>query len=107
MKEFKGKVMVITGAASGIGYAIAKRCAQEGILSPSRASRNVASKIGSISILTICCTTRSLMVEIPRGRFFPLALGIYVRRTGSGRYVFVLSSSVIDVANIVCFSLSW
>lgn len=29
MKEFEGKVAVITGAASGIGYAIAERCAQE------------------------------------------------------------------------------
>jgi len=31
MKEFKDKVAVITGAASGIGYALAERCAQEGM----------------------------------------------------------------------------
>jgi NADP-dependent 3-hydroxy acid dehydrogenase YdfG len=31
MKEFKGKVVVITGAASGIGRGIAERCASEGI----------------------------------------------------------------------------
>ena len=31
MKEFTGKVAVITGAASGIGRAIAERCAQEGM----------------------------------------------------------------------------
>jgi NAD(P)-dependent dehydrogenase (short-subunit alcohol dehydrogenase family) len=31
MKEFKGKVAVITGAASGIGYALAERCAKEGM----------------------------------------------------------------------------
>lgn len=31
MIEFKGKVAVITGAASGIGLAIAKRCASEGM----------------------------------------------------------------------------
>ena len=31
MKEFKGKVAVITGAASGIGYGLAVRCAQEGM----------------------------------------------------------------------------
>ncbi len=31
MKEFKDKVAVITGAASGIGRAIASRCAQEGM----------------------------------------------------------------------------
>lgn len=31
MKEFKDKVAVITGAASGIGRAIAERCAQEGM----------------------------------------------------------------------------
>ena len=31
MQEFKEKVAVITGAASGIGYALAERCAQEGM----------------------------------------------------------------------------
>jgi len=31
MNEFEGKVAVITGAASGIGRAIADRCAKEGI----------------------------------------------------------------------------
>jgi NAD(P)-dependent dehydrogenase (short-subunit alcohol dehydrogenase family) len=31
MKDFKGKVAVITGAASGIGYALAERCAKEGM----------------------------------------------------------------------------
>src|SRR6266511_2059232 len=31
MKEFKDKVAVITGAASGIGRAIADRCVQEGM----------------------------------------------------------------------------
>lgn len=31
MKEFKGKVAVITGAASGIGLALAERCAKEGM----------------------------------------------------------------------------
>jgi NAD(P)-dependent dehydrogenase (short-subunit alcohol dehydrogenase family) len=29
MKDFKGKVAVITGAASGIGFSLAERCAQE------------------------------------------------------------------------------
>jgi len=31
MKEFKDKVAVITGAASGIGYGLAERCAKEGM----------------------------------------------------------------------------
>lgn len=31
MKEFKDRVAVVTGAASGIGRAIAERCAQEGM----------------------------------------------------------------------------
>src|SRR5436309_858784 len=31
MKEFKGKVAVITGAASGIGRGLAERCAEEGM----------------------------------------------------------------------------
>jgi NAD(P)-dependent dehydrogenase (short-subunit alcohol dehydrogenase family) len=31
VKEFRGKVAVITGAASGIGRALAERCAREGM----------------------------------------------------------------------------
>jgi NAD(P)-dependent dehydrogenase (short-subunit alcohol dehydrogenase family) len=31
MREFKDKIAVITGAASGIGYGLAERCAQEGM----------------------------------------------------------------------------
>ena len=31
MKDFKDKVAVVTGAASGIGRAIADRCAKEGM----------------------------------------------------------------------------
>jgi NAD(P)-dependent dehydrogenase (short-subunit alcohol dehydrogenase family) len=31
MKDFKGKVAVITGAASGIGFSLAEHCAQEGM----------------------------------------------------------------------------
>jgi NAD(P)-dependent dehydrogenase (short-subunit alcohol dehydrogenase family) len=31
MKDFKGKVAVITGAASGIGFALAEKCAKEGM----------------------------------------------------------------------------
>ena len=31
MQEFKDKVAVVTGAASGIGYALATRCVQEGM----------------------------------------------------------------------------
>ena len=31
MKEFKDKVAVITGAASGIGRGLANRCAHEGM----------------------------------------------------------------------------
>ena len=31
MKEFQGKVAIVTGAASGIGRGLAERCAQEGM----------------------------------------------------------------------------
>ena len=31
MKEFKNKVAVITGAASGIGRSLVEKCAQEGM----------------------------------------------------------------------------
>ena len=54
-------------------------------LKPCEQSRKSFSQIGSINILNISCTTRSLIVGIPRGRFslFP-GLGIHVLRTGIG-----------------------
>ena len=47
MKEFKGKSAVVTGAGSGIGRALARRCAAEGMrvalvdLQPARVDRVV------------------------------------------------------------------
>ena len=45
----------------------------------------LASKIGSIAILSAVCTIRSLTVGIPSGRVRPSPLGISTRLTGAGR----------------------
>src|ERR1700733_7476814 len=59
------------------------------------ASRS-ASKIGSSTSLAAVCTTRSLIVGIPSGRSpLPPGFGIITRRTGAGRYVFLIRSFLI------------
>ena len=55
MKDFKGKVIVVTGGASGIGFALSKRFAKEGanvILSDinSKAANEKANEIGAMAI---------------------------------------------------------
>jgi NAD(P)-dependent dehydrogenase (short-subunit alcohol dehydrogenase family) len=59
MQEFKDKVAVITGAASGIGYALAERCAQEGmkvVLAGINLENLVQAEksLGSIGATTLC-----------------------------------------------------
>ena len=51
MKEFRDKVAVITGAASGIGRAVAERCAQEGMKVVLEYLKN-PEKVGSVRNLT-------------------------------------------------------
>jgi hypothetical protein len=51
-----------------------------------------ASNTGSNSSTTAVCTTRSRIVGIPRGLFFPFSFRIYTRLTGLARYSFRLSS---------------
>lgn len=60
--------------------------------------------MGSINILSNSCTTRSLIVGIPRGRFslFP-GLGIQIRRTGIGLYSPDFSSRCRFMVNLACF----
>jgi hypothetical protein len=40
-----------------------------------------------------CLDNRSRMLGMPNGRSPPFSFGMYTRRTGPGRYVFVFSSS--------------
>ena len=42
-------------------------------------------------ILQTSCTSLSVNVGMPSGRFFPLLLGMYTLRVGLGRYVPLLS----------------
>ncbi|EPG82524.1 hypothetical protein LEP1GSC048_3527 [Leptospira santarosai serovar Shermani str. 1342KT] len=60
---------------------------------PKELLRKLASKIGSITILQACCTTRSRIVGIPSGRWLPSGLGIITLRTGEGRYFLLFKSS--------------
>ena len=53
-------------------------------LNPKEQSLKWYSEIGSIVILWISCITLSIIVGIPRGRFFPFGFGIYTRLMGLG-----------------------
>ncbi|OGO03587.1 MAG: 3-oxoacyl-ACP reductase [Chloroflexi bacterium RBG_13_53_26] len=60
MKDFKGKTAVITGAASGIGWGLAKRCAEEGmnvvladVEEKSLADTEREMKVGGASVLAV------------------------------------------------------
>src|SRR5215217_5323396 len=62
-------------------------CADRLGRNPKEQSSMSASKIGSSTILTAACTTRSRTVGIDNGRCSPLpGLGMNTRRAGSGRY---------------------
>ena len=63
------------------------------------------SQIGSSSIFSAICTTRSSIVGIPSGRCLPFVLGIQHRFTGCGRYV-LFRSSVCSVWTNACRLLS-
>ena len=50
-----------------------------------------------VMIFMAVCVILSLTVGMLKGRFFPLALGIYTLFSGDGVYVLVLSSACISV----------
>jgi NAD(P)-dependent dehydrogenase (short-subunit alcohol dehydrogenase family) len=72
MKDFKGKVAVITGAASGIGYGLAERCAQEGMKvvlaginedTLQKAENAIKKKTGATTLVVKCDVSKAADVE--------------------------------------------
>jgi NADP-dependent 3-hydroxy acid dehydrogenase YdfG len=66
MKEFKDKVAVITGAASGIGRAIAKRGAQEGMKLVLADIEEEALTQTEAEIQTLGATVRAVLTDVSR-----------------------------------------
>jgi len=65
---------------------------------PSEHGWKSAPKIGPSTSRAAICTTLSLTLGRPSGRWPPLLLGINTRRTGAGRYVLVFHSSSSPVS---------
>jgi NAD(P)-dependent dehydrogenase (short-subunit alcohol dehydrogenase family) len=72
MKEFKEKIAVITGAASGIGYGLAERCAKEGMKvvlaginedTLQKAENNIKKKSGATTLVVKCDVSKAGDVE--------------------------------------------
>jgi NAD(P)-dependent dehydrogenase (short-subunit alcohol dehydrogenase family) len=72
MKDFKSKVAVITGAASGIGYGLAERCAKEGMKvvlaginegNLKRAEKEILEQTGAETLVVRCDVSRAEDVE--------------------------------------------
>ena len=74
MKEFRDKVAVITGAASGIGRAIAERCVREGMkvvladieeANLTKAEVELKAAGGTVLGVRTCVSKRVALVKIP------------------------------------------
>jgi NAD(P)-dependent dehydrogenase (short-subunit alcohol dehydrogenase family) len=107
MKDFKDKVAVVTGAASGIGFGLAERCAREGMKvvlaginedTLKKAEKDIKKKTGAATLVVKTDVSRARDVEALAQKTLDKfgAVHLLFNNAGFGIYSTIWESSLAD-----------
>jgi NAD(P)-dependent dehydrogenase (short-subunit alcohol dehydrogenase family) len=107
MKEFRDKVAVITGVASGIGFGLADRCAREGMKvvlaginedTLLRAEKEIAKKTGATTLVVKTDVSKAGDVEALANKTLDAYGGVHLlfNNAGIGIYSTIWETTLAD-----------